>query len=500
MEEKGKKTTAFSRRDFIKAVLASSALYAVGGGSRSWAAVAKGLGPIPPGNGPFDVAIIGAGTAGLSAAQALLAAGRTNIVVLEARDRLGGRTHSVNDFMKYPVDLGAEWFHFITPNITGGPGTNNPVFDLAFNDGQGVKPLGLFPDFALRAFYQGSQPASIEDSIVPAAIIVGVEEFIRERGELTAQHPGQHLDVPASQAAQRFAGQPWFDLAVGLETAQHGPTLEDLGCLDLSNLLRLGLAASGPNDENWLIRSGLGNFVATLANGVPLSLNTPVTAVTWGGNKGIQLATPAGTVQAQAVIVTIPTGVLAAGTPTFNPLLPSDYIDAIQGLPMNHIEKVFLRFKRNIFKGVPPHTMITQLADTRSVPVVRARVWGKNVAMIFLGSNEDPTTHPTTAELAQQGPQALIDFGLSVVAQAFPEATAQFVEGITSDWITGPYSQGAYSYAPAGNVPLRQFLSTPLHKQIFFAGEAVALLSHSSVPGAYKSGQTAAQKVLKALK
>ena len=94
----------------------------------------------------------------------------------------------------------------------------------------------------------------------------------------------------------------------------------------------------------------------------------------------------------------------------------------------------------------------------------------------------------------------MIDFALSVVAQAFPEATAQFVEGITSDWITGPYSQGAYSYAPAGHVPLRQFLSTPLHKQIFFAGEAVALLSHSSVPGAYESGHRAAQKVLKALK
>jgi len=229
---------------------------------------------------------------------------------------------------------------------------------------------------------------------------------------------------------------------------------------------------------------------------VPLSLKTRVTGVTWGGSNGIQLATTAGTVRAQAVIVTIPLGVLAAGTPTFNPLLPPAYVDAIHGLPMNHIERVFLRFKRNIFGDVLPHTMITQLEDTRSVPVVRAKVWGQNVAMIFLGSNEDPTTHPTTAELAHQGPQALIDFGLSVVEQAFPGATAQFAAGITSDWITGPYSQGSYTYAPAGHVPLRQVLSTPLHQQIFFAGEAVALLSHSSVPGAYETGQTAARNVL----
>ena len=68
MQEEGKKMANLSRRDFIKAALASSALYAVGGSSRSWAAPANGSGPIPPGNGPFDVAIIGAGTAGLAAA------------------------------------------------------------------------------------------------------------------------------------------------------------------------------------------------------------------------------------------------------------------------------------------------------------------------------------------------------------------------------------------------------------------------------------------------
>jgi monoamine oxidase len=330
-------------------------------------------------------------------------------------------------------------------------------------------------------------------------MVLNVSDTIDARGQLTAQDPLHNPDVPASQAVQSFAGQKWFELAVGLETAQHGPTLEALGCLDLYNLSSLGALPTAPSDENWLIRSGLGNFVARLANGVPLSLSTPVTAVTWGGSNGIQLATTAGTVQAQAVIVTIPMGVLAGGTPTFNPPLPPAYVEAIQGLPMGHVEKVFLRFKRNIFRGVLPHTMLTQLVDTRSTPALRAKVWGENVAMVLLGSNEDPTTHPTTAELAHLGPQALIDFALGVVDQAFPGARPHFASGIASDWITGPYSQGSYTYAPPGHVPLRQVLSTPLNQQIFFAGEAVAMLSHSSVPGAYETGQAAAQNVLQAL-
>jgi monoamine oxidase len=434
--------------------------------------------------------------AGLAAARALLAAGKRNIVVLEARTRVGGRTHSVNNFMRFPVDVGAEWFQFITPNITGGPGTNNPVFDIAFDAWRGVKRLGLTPDLVPRLFYQGSQPASLADSAEAASMYLRMVNAVNRQGQLGSR------DVPASQAVQRYAGQEWFDFGAGALTAAHGPTLQRLGCLDLYNLARLGELPSGPSVENWLIRSGLGNFVATFANGVPLSLSTPVTSVTWGGRNEIQLATSAGTVKARAVIVTVPVSVLAAGRPAFHPSLPRAYADAIRGLPASHIEKVYLRFKRDIFGDVldvPPHTNITQLADTRSVTLVRARVWGQNVAEVLLGANEDPQTNPTTAELARRGPRALIDFGLSVVEKTFPGATAQFAAGVTSDWIIGRYSRGAYSYAPAGNVPLRRFLSTPLNEQIFFAGEAVAVLPHSSVPGAYETGRTAAQGVLRVL-
>jgi hypothetical protein len=91
----GRTVAGITRRDFVQAVLASSALYGIGCGS----------------------AIVGAGIGGLGAASALIAAGK-NVIVLEARNRVGGRAFSDNSFAT-PVDLGAEWFQFVTP-LSGG--------------------------------------------------------------------------------------------------------------------------------------------------------------------------------------------------------------------------------------------------------------------------------------------------------------------------------------------------------------------------------------------
>jgi hypothetical protein len=62
---------------------------------------------------------------------------------------------------------------------------------------------------------------------------------------------------------------------------------------------------------------------------------------------------------------------------------------------------------------------------SRYITATRAKVWGQNVAEVLLGSNEDPSTDPTTAQIAAMGPQALSDFALSIVRRIFPSAAAQ---------------------------------------------------------------------------
>jgi monoamine oxidase len=85
--------------------------------------------PDPVTRGPFDIAIIGAGAAGISAAR-VCREKPVSYVVIEARDRIGGRAWSDNSFTA-PADLGAEWFILITPNPTSSLATNNPLFERA---------------------------------------------------------------------------------------------------------------------------------------------------------------------------------------------------------------------------------------------------------------------------------------------------------------------------------------------------------------------------------
>lgn len=112
----GRTAAGITRRDFVRSALASSALFGLGCGSGSNYTPPN---PLPSACGALDCAIVGAGIAGMSAASTLIAAGK-NVVVLEARSRVGGRAFSDNSFAT-PVDLGAEWFHFVTPLSGGSP-------------------------------------------------------------------------------------------------------------------------------------------------------------------------------------------------------------------------------------------------------------------------------------------------------------------------------------------------------------------------------------------
>ena len=79
----------------------------------------------------------------------------------------------------------------------------------------------------------------------------------------------------------------------------------------------------------------------------------------------------------------------------------------------------------------------------------------------------------------------------------FPEVRKAFVSGVTGTWVTDPYSRGETSYAVVDGVPGRQFLAdTPIDNRVFVAGQALAVLPHSSLPGAYQAGRAAATRVL----
>ncbi len=222
--------------------------------------------------GARSVAVVGAGAAGLGAARVLLDAG-VEVVVWEARDRIGGRVHTVDD-LAVPVDLGASWIHGVR---------GNPLVELA--DGVGAQRLRF--------------------DYTPTYLTVD--------GDRDATN--DVLEVTLEYGEDRQALAPGF---------------RDEGDAMLGG------------DE--LLPGGYARLLDPLAEGIDVRLSTPVSSISWGD--GAAVTTPAGDeATADAVICTVPLGVLKWGAPTFDPALPHEYREAVDRLGFGLLDKLVLVFE-----------------------------------------------------------------------------------------------------------------------------------------------------------
>jgi monoamine oxidase len=448
------------------------------------------------GSGPFDVAIIGAGAAGIGAAYRLREANKcVSYVILEARGRTGGRAYTDTDCIPgVPVDLGAEWFIQVNP-ILGSCQTTNPLYDLA---APRARELGVVPDDYPRTFFDpGSAKLSSCERLLPAVTdAAALQASIATYGALTQL--GKVPDISAEKTAS-LAGlhaSKWHDFAASPIVNEHGAELSELSTLDLW----LTDSVSGVAGD-FLIQSGMGKFVESLAAVLPVQLNTPVKSIKWQYSGGVQLETDQGTVQAKTVIVTVPLGVLAGGNPSFDPPLPPEYTDTFAKLPMGVVEKIWLSYSEDVFKtgdkyiDASHNVIAEQLNGT--TPAYQFRWFGKNVVAVVVGGNK-------IKEQAREGRNALIQYARRAVADVF-HCDDKFVSATSSEWLKNEYSKGCYTYAIPGGVPARELLRDTnrakecLAKQIFFAGEAAAVERHGGLPGAWASGQRAAAAVLEVI-
>jgi monoamine oxidase len=437
-------------------------------------------------SGPVDVAIVGAGAAGIAAAYALRDTSKS-FVILEARDRVGGRAFSQDVIPGVPVDLGAEWF-MLTDPIPGTNQTVNPLYNMA---APRSKELGIVPDNYPRTFFDLGSPAlPPPQRLVPALLQAAqLQASIATYGglmQLNSALPDISIEDLAELGGLRSS--PWYQFAGSPIVNEHGAALSKLSVLDLAVLM-----AEGPTVGGHLIQSGMGNFVRSLADGLPISLSTPVMSIQWRGS-GVQLETPSGTLQAKTVIVTTPIGVLAAGKPAFDPLLPAQYIDAFSKLPMGKVEKIWLNYSEDIFHVDDINVVGEQLIGTS--PGYQFHWFGTDTIAVIVGGD-------VAEAAARNGRQNQLDYAQEAVAAVFGSATRnKFKSAAVSQWTVDPYSQGAYTYAVPGGFPARALLGdldlakSMFGGRIFFAGEATTATHHSSLIGAWNTGQAAAKAAL----
>ena len=424
------------------------------------------------------VVVVGAGLAGLGAARTLHDRG-IEVVVLEARDRIGGRAYT----NEHGVDLGAHWIH----GSEGNPLTNlarQLAVPTVFVGGDSSYSGG-WDQLMLRGAdgETYTQDAKLRSILVADEIRDALEAMRRRHARDGA------ADISVREAlAQVLSSRELSDDARRAIEWHTALWARDDCAADDTELSFLwwdeGYQVYGYGDSVFV--DGFGALVQSLARGLDIRRGHVVRKIDYGGPSGTLpvVETDRGEFEADAVIVTLPLGVLKANAVTFEPPLPRDKRDAISRLGMGALAKVVLHYEAPFW---PSEQYVVGLHgdSVSSRPTVVVNLWKTHrkpsLALLAGGSLARCIESWDEAAVRQWSRETLRD----VFGSAVPEPLR--IE--TTDWSRDPFSRGAYSFVRVGSTPADiDTLAEPLAGRVFFAGEATYRHHWAGAHGAYASG------------
>ena len=408
----------------------------------------------------YDVAVIGAGAAGLAAGLELQKAGKS-FIVLEARDRIGGRAHT-DTSLGLPFDCGAHWLHAAARN----PFTKiADRLGLAYNDKISFEGEHII-DFGRGGPLPAAEQAEAMDHVWQ------VLSAIEEAGKAGRDVPFSDFLDPSSrwhQLVRQLIGQITSIDAEGCSTLDYGRYIGDGGDFPVEN--------------------GYGALVANNAAGLPVTLSTPVTRIDWSG-QNVRIETERGTVTASAIILAVPVNVLVADGIRFTPALSSDLVQAFHDCPMGVSEKLAILLDRPI-DGYG-HIYGNVIFDD---PVKRPfnlhiNLFGRPLLVSHFGGSYG-------AEMEKLSDAAMMALAMEAMVEAFGSGMkTRVVKTLRTHWASDPLTLGGYSHAKPGKAASRLKFSETIGDRIVLAGEHCSIPFYSTVHGAHLSGIAAAEKVV----
>jgi polyamine oxidase len=426
------------------------------------------------------VLVVGAGISGLTVANALTQAG-VECVVLEARDRTGGRLHTV-DVGGCPVDMGGSWIH--TP-------AGNPLSAFARLAGVACRSADPVPEMAGFDSGEGRRLSPSETSELLGLYLEGLPEAA---GGLLARLGPDASMAEAIEAFVAAAGQSpgWTRRARQMLYAGIEAESADL---------------AGRQSLRWMWNEreydgsyfgdvpdgGYRRLVDAMASDVDVRLGRPVSEIAVSPD-GVQVATADGTVEEGThVVVTVPLGVLKRGLPRFSPVLPPDRRAAIERLGFGRFEKVALRFTEPFWRdaGLPHLMVFPGEPEEWMVWGMGQDAFGGGPVLVFF------VFHSDAGRLAAAGAHAWADWALGLLAAATGRACPVPTAVAVSSWAADPWTAGAYTHIPPGadraDVDL---LGEPVGGRLLFAGEHTQSARLAYADGALTSGVREAKRLL----
>ncbi|KAH9770516.1 polyamine oxidase 2 [Citrus sinensis] len=443
-----------------------------------------------------SVIVIGAGMAGVAAARALHDAS-FKVVLLESRDRVGGRVHTDYSF-GFPVDLGASWLHGVCQENPLAPvisrlglplyrtsGDNSVLYDHDL-ESRVLKTVvvSLIQANLCYALFD------MDGNQVPQELVTKVgeafESILKETDKVREEHdedmsiqraisivfdrrPELRLEGLAHKVLQWYLCrmEGWF--AADAETIS-------LKSWDKEELL--------PGGHGLMVRGYL-PVINTLAKGLDIRLGHRVTKIT-RHYIGVKVTVEGGkTFVADAVVVAVPLGVLKARTIKFEPRLPDWKEAAIDDLGVGIENKIIMHFDKVFWPNVEFLGVVSDTSYGCSYFLNLHKATGHCV-LVYMPAGQ------LARDIEKMSDEAAANFAFTQLKKILPDASSP-IQYLVSHWGTDANSLGSYSYDTVGKShDLYERLRIPVDN-LFFAGEATSMSYPGSVHGAFSTGLMAAE-------
>ncbi len=417
----------------------------------------------------YDTLIIGAGAAGLAAGRHLHDAGQS-ILLVEARDRIGGRIWTDDTFADFPVELGAELIH-----------GEDTVTQALVRDAS----LHTLPAPRKPLLRWGAEGGARLIADLPPALQKTLKALLAAYNQLPTQANLATDEALADYLYRRGFTPTEIEMADVLLAQTCCASIKTLSCADLVR----EMMADHAGQEEFRITEGYAALLSAYSAGLPIQLNTPVRVIR-RKPEGVTVVTDKATLQARRVLLTVPVSVLQAQVIAFEPRLSPSKQAAISAFRTEAATKLLYRFTEPLWDESLAYMMHTGIA---------ARWWtpgyprpGAAVLCCFV-------TAQRAAQVDAMSETEALNLGLAELAGLLDRADLKekCVAAKRVAWAADPYALGGYAHIPPGAAAARPILAQPEGAQLFFAGEATAYETNpQTVHGAIESGWRAAQEIL----
>lgn len=450
--------------------------------------------------GVVDAVILGGGAAGLAAARDLSQAGKTAILV-EARQRLGGRIYTVHDHnAPLPLELGAEFVH------------GEAVDTFAVIRAEGL----LVPELSDQHYWSR------------AGKLYTVPDFWRKVDRIRRDIRRKLSRSKADRSMHEYLDRaripsPLRQMMVNFVENYHAAHIDKISAKSLASGDEETEVDGAAGNRQFRIVDGGDALIRWLRGGldperIGLRLNHVAAELRWKrGEATLQCRSATGAdlrpIRARAAIVTLPLGVLKGGPDTpgglrFMPEIPEKK-RALDRLEFGHVFKMVLRFRQAFWaeEDFVRKRLQTKREKPRELNFVHARDAAIATWWTALPAQAPILTAwaggPGAEELLNESEMTRLERTLEALGRTFgiPRRIAEeLLEAwALHDWRADPYSRGAYTYVGVGGTTAQKTLATPVASTLFFAGEATTADETGTVAGAIASGRRAAREVLRGL-